>query len=173
MKEQANNRSNNHLITFNGATMNTKQWSEKLGIKYTTIHSRIRRGWSIQRVLSPVLMCLMLCVCLFGSPSIAYAGKFGDPINKYKYSVDRYNKYGIFCGYEDNFLTYFGNRRWIALGSCYDSLANGPKHLYRTPEQEEIAQRNQAYLNGEVVKELTNEEKAIALLESLGWTVTK
>ena len=52
MKEQQNNRSNNHLITFKGKTQNIKQWSEELGIKYSIIHGRLRYGWSIERALT-------------------------------------------------------------------------------------------------------------------------
>ena len=49
-KEQENNRTNNHYITYNGETHTMKQWSEILGIKYTTLSMRLNtRHWSIER----------------------------------------------------------------------------------------------------------------------------
>ncbi|GAB6728147.1 hypothetical protein [Streptococcus uberis] len=51
-KTQANNQSNNHLITFNGRTKNIKQWSEETGISNVTILTRLTRGWSIDRSLT-------------------------------------------------------------------------------------------------------------------------
>lgn len=50
-KEQSNNSSRNHLLTFNGKTQNMKQWSEELGINYSTIRTRLGKGWSIEKVL--------------------------------------------------------------------------------------------------------------------------
>ena len=51
-KEQSNNTRANHLLTHNGKTLNTKQWSEETGIKYTTIQSRIRSGFRVDEILS-------------------------------------------------------------------------------------------------------------------------
>ena len=51
-KEQANNRRNNHLITYNGKTQTVKQWSEELNINNNTIITRLSRGWSIERTLN-------------------------------------------------------------------------------------------------------------------------
>lgn len=39
-KEQANNRRSNHVITYNGLTMNIGEWSVYLGIKRTTLSNR-------------------------------------------------------------------------------------------------------------------------------------
>jgi len=48
-KEQSNNKSNNHLITFKGKTQNITQWSEELGINRETLYGRInRRGLTPQ-----------------------------------------------------------------------------------------------------------------------------
>lgn len=53
IKEQANNRTNNHFITYNGETHTMKQWSEKLNIDYKRLWSRINRyHWSIERALT-------------------------------------------------------------------------------------------------------------------------
>lgn len=52
VKRQGNNRGDNVMITHNGETMTMMEWSEKLNIKYTTLHERIRRGMSIEKALS-------------------------------------------------------------------------------------------------------------------------
>lgn len=41
MKEQGNNKRNNHNITYNGETHTMKQWAERLGINYYTLERRI------------------------------------------------------------------------------------------------------------------------------------
>lgn len=50
-KTQARNRRNNHLLTYNGITLCLTEWSEKLGISYSALESRILRGWSIEKAL--------------------------------------------------------------------------------------------------------------------------
>ena len=51
MKEQANNRRSNHLITYKGKIQNITQWAKELNMKSFTIQNRIRRGWSIEKAL--------------------------------------------------------------------------------------------------------------------------
>ena len=51
-QEQSRNRRSNHLLTFQGKTMNITEWSEEIGINHRTIRSRINYGFSIERVLS-------------------------------------------------------------------------------------------------------------------------
>ena len=51
MKEQENNMSNNSLYTYNGETHTISEWSTILGINYSTIISRLRRGWSDEEAL--------------------------------------------------------------------------------------------------------------------------
>jgi hypothetical protein len=46
MKEQGNNRRNNHYITVNGITRTLSEWAEVTGIKRKTIQKRIEKGWS-------------------------------------------------------------------------------------------------------------------------------
>lgn len=53
MKEQANNRSTNIDVTFGGETKTLKQWAEYFGLKYTTTYWRYKKGWPIDRVLTP------------------------------------------------------------------------------------------------------------------------
>lgn len=50
VKEQCNNKTNNHLITYHGETMNLMKWSEKLGVNYYTLRSRINiLKWDVER----------------------------------------------------------------------------------------------------------------------------
>lgn len=51
-KEQANNRRNNHWLTYNGTTQTISQWADVIGIKYDTLSARIRRGWTTERALT-------------------------------------------------------------------------------------------------------------------------
>lgn len=57
-KQQANNTDANHLVAFNGKSLNVTQWAEVTGIKANTILCRIRRGWALERVFqfSPALL---------------------------------------------------------------------------------------------------------------------
>lgn len=49
-KVQANNKSNNHYLTYKGRTQTLMQWSEELGINYGTLKSRINRShWSVEK----------------------------------------------------------------------------------------------------------------------------
>lgn len=47
-----NNRRNTPMATHCGETLSLADWARRIGIKYPTIVSRIRRGWSIERALS-------------------------------------------------------------------------------------------------------------------------
>ena len=49
---QQNNRRGNRLLSFNEATLTVKQWANKLGIKSDTLHTRLRLGWDIEKVLT-------------------------------------------------------------------------------------------------------------------------
>jgi hypothetical protein len=52
-KEQANNVTNNRLITYAGKTRTVAQWAEELEINYGTLISRLNRGLDTYRVLQP------------------------------------------------------------------------------------------------------------------------
>lgn len=54
-KEQSCNTRANHVVDYDGKSMNISQWAEYLGISGHVIHSRIRRGWTIERSLSTPL----------------------------------------------------------------------------------------------------------------------
>lgn len=51
VKEQMNNKRNNHFITHKGKTQTIAQWAEELGISRHTIDTRLSRGWSEERAL--------------------------------------------------------------------------------------------------------------------------
>jgi hypothetical protein len=53
MKEQQNNRTNNRQIEFGGERLTLQQWSERTGLSYRTITTRIdRQGWSVEDALT-------------------------------------------------------------------------------------------------------------------------
>ena len=51
-KEQQNNTSRNHFITYKGETKTMAQWADKFGIQYNIFRSRIYIGWDIARALN-------------------------------------------------------------------------------------------------------------------------
>ena len=51
-KDQANNRTSNHFITFNGETHTIAEWSDITGIQIQTIHKRLSCGWDIEKALT-------------------------------------------------------------------------------------------------------------------------
>lgn len=51
-KEQANNSRKNHTLTFQGKTQSISAWSTELNITQVAIHSRLQRGWDIEKTLS-------------------------------------------------------------------------------------------------------------------------
>jgi hypothetical protein len=51
-KEQANNRSTNRYLEYNGERHTISEWGELLGIDSETLSSRLRRGWSIEKTLT-------------------------------------------------------------------------------------------------------------------------
>lgn len=54
-KEQANNRRNNHIISYKGNNLTLSQWAKITGIKRHTIANRIKGGWSIEKALTLVI----------------------------------------------------------------------------------------------------------------------
>jgi hypothetical protein len=50
MKEQSNNRSSNHRITYKGMTKTISEWAEYFGLSYGAMSSRVYSGWSMERI---------------------------------------------------------------------------------------------------------------------------
>ena len=50
--QQANNRSSNRLLTFNGKSQTLPQWAREIGKSFHTLRKRLLRGWSVERILS-------------------------------------------------------------------------------------------------------------------------
>lgn len=50
--EQANNKSNNIRLTAFGKTLTKTQWSRLSGLKFSTLHNRLSRGWSVEKALT-------------------------------------------------------------------------------------------------------------------------
>lgn len=49
---QANNKNSNHWIEFNGKKQTMMQWSRELGIPYSTLRNRLRKGWHPDKALT-------------------------------------------------------------------------------------------------------------------------
>jgi hypothetical protein len=54
-KEQSNNRRDNVFLEFDGIRLTIAQWAEKIGLKYSTLHMRLERGWSVKKSLTQPL----------------------------------------------------------------------------------------------------------------------
>lgn len=50
--EQARNRSITVWIEYGGKRMLVQDWANELGMPYTTLYSRLRNGWSVDRAFS-------------------------------------------------------------------------------------------------------------------------
>lgn len=50
--QQARNKRSNRLLTYNGKTQTLAAWAEETSIPYYTLHSRLRRGWTLEKTLS-------------------------------------------------------------------------------------------------------------------------
>jgi hypothetical protein len=48
MKEQQNNKRNNHIIEYKGERYTLTQLAEKVGIGKTTLRERLKMGWSVE-----------------------------------------------------------------------------------------------------------------------------
>lgn len=54
-KQQARNRRDNRLVTYNGKTQCVTAWSEEVGISKYVIYKRLNRGWSIKKALTKLV----------------------------------------------------------------------------------------------------------------------
>ena len=50
-REQNLNKADNRRLTYQGKTQTLLEWSEELGINYSTLNTRLQRGWPDERVL--------------------------------------------------------------------------------------------------------------------------
>lgn len=50
--QQANNRSTNNYITYEGIKLTATQWAARLGIKTSTFNMRLKRGWPMEKVMT-------------------------------------------------------------------------------------------------------------------------
>lgn len=55
-KEQANNRSNNRLVTFNGKTLNIKQWALKIGIRANWLTIWLNKGMTMKEIIEKITL---------------------------------------------------------------------------------------------------------------------
>lgn len=44
------------ILTHNGITLSIHEWSQAIGRPVRTIHSRMKRGWEMSKVLSPITL---------------------------------------------------------------------------------------------------------------------
>jgi hypothetical protein len=52
-EQQANNRSNNTVLEFNGLRHTIQEWSKKLGMKKSVLSMRLNKyGWSVEKALT-------------------------------------------------------------------------------------------------------------------------
>ena len=52
-EQQSNNTSSNRLLNFNGRTQTMFLWAKELGLKYSTLRSRLNLyGWSVEKALT-------------------------------------------------------------------------------------------------------------------------
>ena len=52
-KQQANNRMNNIILTFDGESHTATEWAEIKGLNPGTVRERLRRGWTPEEALLP------------------------------------------------------------------------------------------------------------------------
>lgn len=50
-RDQCRNKTNNRLVDYQGRKVCLKELAEIVGLKYSTLHARLRRGWSMGRAL--------------------------------------------------------------------------------------------------------------------------
>jgi hypothetical protein len=53
--EQARNRRSNKRLTFRGLTLTQAEWAERTGIPQSTLHLRVKYGWTVERALTQPL----------------------------------------------------------------------------------------------------------------------
>jgi hypothetical protein len=56
-REQVNNTRTNIFIEWRGERLTRSQWERRLGMRPTTLRSRLRRGLSLEEAMKPLEMC--------------------------------------------------------------------------------------------------------------------
>jgi hypothetical protein len=56
MFEQASNKRNVKMYSYNGLTMHLADWAKKIGMKKGTLHYRLRNGWSFKDAITKSLL---------------------------------------------------------------------------------------------------------------------
>jgi hypothetical protein len=51
-KNNARNRGDNRILTYNGESLCVSEWAERLGINQVTIRGRLRSGWDVERIFT-------------------------------------------------------------------------------------------------------------------------
>jgi hypothetical protein len=51
-REQANNKTDNHILRFRGIKKTVAEWADVVGMDKKLIYDRIKYGWSIERALT-------------------------------------------------------------------------------------------------------------------------
>jgi hypothetical protein len=54
-KEQCRNRASSRFIEFAGASRTAAEWAELIGVSQTTLHARLKAGWTVERALTQPL----------------------------------------------------------------------------------------------------------------------
>lgn len=52
-EEQHNNTKRTRRIEFNGRTQTLSQWSKEIGVSVSALFSRLQKGWTLEKALSP------------------------------------------------------------------------------------------------------------------------
>lgn len=52
LKEQNNNKTSSHKITFRSETKTLRDWAKDEGLNYSTLHGRLQRGWTVAEALT-------------------------------------------------------------------------------------------------------------------------
>jgi len=135
--EQANNKRNNHFLTFNGQTMTMSQWERELNFVPNTLHSRITTsGWSTQKALTTPIKQNRLLTFNGQTMLISQWAKeknisfctLNSRINIYKWSI----KKALTTPTEkrtNHFITYLGET--LTISQWEKKLNFHPKTLYQ------------------------------------------
>lgn len=51
-RQQARNKRNNRKLELHGATFTAAEWTERLGLKRSTLRQRLKYGWSVEEALT-------------------------------------------------------------------------------------------------------------------------